>query len=486
MRVTRRLWQLFKLPSTYEPVRTGQKQLPLAVAFDRWKQLWQGNRLQQIQDELIELMLPESNLENHSIKKGQAKVDIGDGNWINEINFEITNDSSAPTKHIVFIHGYGASLGCFARNFQLINQFNDKKENYKIHFLDNLTFGLSSNPKVPNQHVNRWNINRCVPVKLIDPDQPTDRSKLHNKYYKLIKGFEVPPSEFKQYQSYFTPIVKDLESFYTGAIDKWRNLVGLDKIDYLVGHSYGGYWSASYGVRFPDRLNNLILLLPVGVERHVHAVTNDTITEGVMEPSLDTTSYRFLTRLPILPKKQMDQWYWKAPFLPRLLKFLGPWGYRYYYNLWFPKLFKINKLVAKMGGPEKVMKSNNDLVYGRKPEVEKIIDYLFNSITNGTNSDIYIKNLLTPAIVAKWPLMDKYRDYLAAKPKDTFNIHFVYGQYDFMNGEAGSVLADYIKEHPSFDKEVSFSRIPEGGHNLYIDNPWDTNDLIHDIVEKSK
>lgn len=483
MRPTLVRWKGFTLPPTYKPPRSLVKQLPLKLAFDRWLKLLQPQRLQVIQDKLVQFMLPPTNQENDGIKRGQAQVDIGNGEWINEINFTIENLPGAPTKHVVFVHGYGASLGCFARNFQLINRFRGRKCNYTVHFLDNITFGLSSNPKVDNPNLNRWNINRCVDIKLDDPDQPTDTSKLHNKYYKLIKGYLVNPQDFKEYQEYFTPIVKDLETFYTSALDKWRELLGLEKIDYLVGHSYGGYWSASYGVRYPHRLNNLILLSPVGVERHIHAVTNDTITLGEeMTPSLDPTLYKFLTRLPILSKTTMDQWYWKAPFLPRVLKLGGPWGYRYYYDMWYKKLAKINKLVAKHGGAEAVYENHNDLVYGTDKEVLMIIDYLFNSVTNGTNLDIYIKNLLTPAIVSKWPLMDKYRDFLESNPKDKFNIHFVYGQYDFMNGEAGEKLKDYIANHANFDKQALFLRILEGGHNLYIDNPFHTNRLVADIV----
>jgi pimeloyl-ACP methyl ester carboxylesterase len=430
-------------------------------------------------------MLPYTD-ENSKIIRGKANVPLDDeGNYIHELNFQIVNHRDFETKHVVFIHGYGASLGCFARNFQLINKFSDKNFNYKIHFLDNITFGLSSNPKVKNDNVNHWFIKKCPPIKLIDT-KPTVKSQLHNKYYKLIDGYKIDKQEFDDYQKTFIPILKDLEHFYTSAIDNWRKSQNLDKIDYLVGHSFGGYWSASYSLKYPAKLHNLILLSPVGVERHVHSVNNkleeiDDSQTNPIKPSLDPTKFNFLSRYPILSEAHIREWYWKLPFLPRFLKFFGPLGYSIYYKMWFSRLFKINK-VLKSIGDKKTLSNANDLVYGTTKECKLIIEYLFNSITNGTNSDIYVKNLLTPATVSKWPIYDKFETYLSGNPQGSFNIDIVYGQYDFMNGEAGEKLVNLINEQGNH--KTTLHKIREGGHNLYIDNPWDTNQLIHDIVER--
>lgn len=461
------------------------KKLPLSDSFNQWLKSLNSNRLETLQNELIEMMVP-STKENSKITRGQDKIVLDkEGNYINEVNFEIINDPGAETKHIVFIHGYGASLGCFARNFEIINKFRDKKYNYKVHFLDNITFGLSSNPKVDNVQANKWKIQRCPPIKLID-DTPTDKSKLHNKYYKLIQGYQINPQQFIKYQELFTPVLHDLESFYTLAIDNWRIAQGLNKIDYLIGHSFGGYWSASYSLKFPQNLNNLILLSPIGVERHVHAVTNDIIPKfkdesQVLTPSLDPTSYNFLSRYPILPKQHIEAFYWKVPLLPRILKYLGPWGYRYYFDMWYGKLFKINKVKASID--KKSPKALDDTLYGTTKEISLIVDYLFNAITNGSTTDIYVRNLLTPSSVSKYPIYDKFVKYFETNPKTSFNIDFVYGQYDFMNAEAAEKLASLINEKTNHNTRVH--RIAEGGHNLYIDNPWDTNQLIHDLVTKS-
>lgn len=473
----------FVIPKSYNPNRSLLKQLPWNIGFEVWWKSLSPTRLETLQKELVELMISPNLEENAGITTEYKKVHLDEeGNYINEVGFKIINDESKPTKHIVFIHGYGASLGCFARNFQLINKFKgDENFNYHVHFLDNITFGLSSNPKVSNETVQYWRIPPVAKIELID-NEPTDSKKLYRKYYKLIEGYRLDPENFEQYRSYFAPILKDLEEFYCSAIDNWRKNQGIEKIDWLVGHSYGGYWSSSYALRNPDKISSLILLSPVGVERNVHAVTNTNfITNEIQKPSLDPTSYNFLSRLPILSKQQILYWYYRLPFLPRILPYLGPWGAQLYFKMWMSKLYKINKLVAKHGGPEKIFNNHNDLVYGSKKELRLIIEYLYNAITNGSNSDIYTRYVLTTATVSKWPIYDKFVKALDERPNDlNFDFHIMYGQFDFMNSEAGEKLVELLK---SKKKQACYYEISEGGHNLYIDNPFDTNQRIFEIVK---
>lgn len=490
---SRRIWNKtqFRLPGSYKPNKDVIHKLPFVTCLKIWFKSLQPNRLRDLQGELLDYMISSDLQENANIKRVQTQVPINDDKTIfmNEVTLELKQNEGKPTKHVVFIHGYGAALGCFARNFQLINLLNDDKFNYKIHFLDNISFGLSSNPKLESINLTSMTIPKCVSIKLNDPD-PTDPKKLYNKYYKLIDSYDLNVDEFVEYKKKFIPILKDLETYYTSAIDQWRINSGIKKIDYLVGHSYGGYWSGSYAVKYPKNLETLILLSPVGVERHMQAVTNPILYPGgpqkgpvqTLTPSLDPRSFHFLSRLPILSSKHIRNWYYYQPYLPRLLKWLGPWGVSKYYLMWYMKLFKINKLISKQGGAKKVFKSLNDLVYGTNKECHLLIEYLYNNMSKGSVSDIYIKNLLTPSTVSKWPLYDKFTEHFRSTENETtFKMHLIYGQFDFMNSEAGRHLVDQVNTLTK-TKIASYHETDEGGHNLYLDNPFQMNHQLQQII----
>lgn len=66
---------------------------------------------------------------------------------------------------------------------------------------------------------------------------------------------------------------------------EWADRVGLDKFD-LVGHSLGGYLSANFAMRHPDRVANLVLVSPVGLPSHPAA--QNMALESSSEPTVST------------------------------------------------------------------------------------------------------------------------------------------------------------------------------------------------------
>lgn len=470
---------LFQLPADYKSNSRVVKKLPFLKAFNIWWNSLKPGRLEQLQIQLVNLLFPSNSAENAGVTRVFRKVPLDDaGNYINEVSFQVVNSPTYKTKHVVFVHGYGASLGCFARNFHLINRFKGLNHNYKLHFLDNLSFGLSANPKVDS-------INYMRPIPrpdhiAIHDTKPTDVKNLYKKYYKLVDSYDVDVEKSTEYKHKMVPLLNDIERYYIDAIEAWRVNSGIDKIDFLVGHSFGGYWSGSYAVKNADKIDNLVLLSPVGVERHAYAVTAPIPepSSGV-QPTLDPSSFNFLSRYPILSKKTVSWWYFVQPYLPRLLRYLGPWGVDLYYEMWYSRLFAINRVIEKLGGP-KVFSSSNELKYGTNTECRLLIEYLYNSITNGTVSDTHVKYLLTPATTSKWPLIDKF-DSASREDLQKFNTHVIYGQYDFMNSEAGQCLVRRINQDQD-TKVANYHTVAEGGHNLYMQNPFGTNKILEQII----
>lgn len=460
----------------------GPKKYTFFDYLNIWLRSFSPNRLETLHDELTSMMLPKSTFGSINIKNKKVTIDK-EGNYINEFLLEQNNDDNKPTKHVVFLHGYGASAGAFSRNFGIIDMLKDLNCNYKIHFLDNITFGLSSNPKIKSSFF-RPIIKKSPRIKLND-FKPTVKKDLRRRYYKLIDSYEVDVDEFKKYKLEFIPALQELEVFYLKALDSWRHESGIDKIDFLVGHSFGGYWSASYALAHPERISNLILLSPVGMERNAEAVTTpiEQITQQPMKPSLDPTSYQFLSRLPILLREHINKWYHYVPYLPMLAKFMGPWGVSTFYHMRYARLFKVNYVIKHLGGHSSVCKNEPEFLTGSDEECDLLFEYLYNSITCGSHSDIYIKYLLTPSTTSKWPLYDKFVDCPKNASSQLFKLHLVYGEFDFMDTEAGIRLIQqlnscYPKVIPS-----EFHQIPQGGHNLYLDNPFHTNDTLYLIIK---
>ncbi|CAO3617084.1 unnamed protein product [Cunninghamella blakesleeana] len=118
-------------------------------------------------------------------------------------------------KNLVIMHGYGAGLGFFYKNLYALGQV----PGWKVYAADWLGMGRSSRPK--------WTI--------------TKNSK----------------------QSW-DDIVEEVEDHFVESLESWRKSVGLEKMT-LFGHSLGGYFASCYSLKYPERVEKLILVSPAGI-----------------------------------------------------------------------------------------------------------------------------------------------------------------------------------------------------------------------------
>jgi pimeloyl-ACP methyl ester carboxylesterase len=49
------------------------------------------------------------------------------------------------------------------------------------------------------------------------------------------------------------------------SIEKWRTVVGIKSL-IMLGHSFGGYFSAAYALKYPESVEHLLLLDSWGFE----------------------------------------------------------------------------------------------------------------------------------------------------------------------------------------------------------------------------
>lgn len=68
--------------------------------------------------------------------------------------------------------------------------------------------------------------------------------------------------------------VTESENFFIDALEEWRKERKIERMT-LLGHSLGGYMAVAYALKYPGRVNKLILASPVGIPEDPYAVSSD-------------------------------------------------------------------------------------------------------------------------------------------------------------------------------------------------------------------
>ncbi|KIV97267.1 hypothetical protein PV10_01035 [Exophiala mesophila] len=140
----------------------------------------------------------------------------GKNRALNEFSVQRTGEEADHS--LVILHGYGAGLGFFYKNFEPLS----RAPGWQLYALDMLGMGRSSRP----------------PFKI--------RSKTREEQ------------------------ITEAEAWFIDALEEWRIKKNIDKMT-LVGHSMGGYMAVCYALKYPGRLNKLILASPVGIPEDPYA-----------------------------------------------------------------------------------------------------------------------------------------------------------------------------------------------------------------------
>ncbi|KAJ5085899.1 cardiolipin-specific deacylase [Penicillium argentinense] len=147
---------------------------------------------------------------------------------LNEFSVERVGEDT--DQHLVMLHGYGAGLGFFYKNFEPLSRL----KGWQLHALDMLGMGRSTRP-----------------------------------------AFKIKAKERED-------AIREAEAWFIDALEEWRIKRKIDRFT-LLGHSLGGYMAVAYALKYPGHLNKLILASPVGIPEDPYAVT-----AGVSEPSEST------------------------------------------------------------------------------------------------------------------------------------------------------------------------------------------------------
>ncbi|KAK2758191.1 hypothetical protein FQN54_004035 [Arachnomyces sp. PD_36] len=153
----------------------------------------------------------------------------GKNRALNEFSVERVGETTE--QNLVILHGYGAGLGFFYKNFEALS----RAKGWQLYALDMLGMGRSTRPA------------------------------------------------FKMRSKQRQEAITEAEDWFIDALEEWRVKRKIERFT-LLGHSLGGYMAVAYALKYPGRLNKLILASPVGIPEDPYAVTAE-----MPDPSESTT-----------------------------------------------------------------------------------------------------------------------------------------------------------------------------------------------------
>lgn len=349
-------------------------------------------------------------------------IDGSINQWHFHNNLEPINaQNTMITTPTLLVHGYAASSMAFHRNFKTLSK--GIKDLYAIDLPSN---GLSSHiplqkmPSTPN-----------LKYKIIKENQTEGNVNLDEVKVYITQGWKSMDNQWKMVNYY--------EDYFIDAIEEWRKWNHIEKFN-LVGHSFGGYISCKYALKYPNHINRLALLSPLGVERNINSLHN--VANGL--PTLkkgDTVSV-----------SEIDP---TSPYYARTFTIPGV-------------LFRNQLNVLRWAGPigGKLARGFIDKRYANVPN-GTYRDYLYHVFYKsrtpfGSANILALTHLFTRQMNAKDPLLDNCE---ILKPN---KILMAYGDEDWMDRNAGNYMVHFLKK---LGHDANYVEIPHAGHNLFLDNP---------------
>ncbi|PNS16873.1 hypothetical protein CAC42_4837 [Sphaceloma murrayae] len=371
----------------------------------------------------------------------------GKNRFLNEFSVERVGED--PSNNLVMLHGYGAGLGFFYRNFEPLSRL----AGWKLYALDMLGMGRSSRP----------------PFQIAAKDH---QSK-----------------------------ISEAESWFVDSLEEWRVKKGIDRFT-LLGHSLGGYMAVAYALKYPGHLNKLILASPVGIPEDPYAVSaelpepssstlQNEFTQSANDAVAPSAASKTSSDAPP-PRKPLPKWLttlWDANISPfSFVRLSGPLGPRLVSG-WTSRRFS----------------------HLEPDEAQALHDYSYSLFRQRGSGEYALAYVLAPGAFARSPLIRRVqglgRQWLGQhdaptvdgdmnasvkKVKETgLPVVFLYGENDWMDVKGGYAAAEKIKEakvkalEGASEEERSRDNgdakvvvIRKAGHHVYLDSAEHFNEVV--------
>ncbi len=296
---------------------------------------------------------------------------------------ESTGSSKTAPAPLVLLHGYANGALYFYRNLLGLSDYSFAG---KVYALDMLGWGLSSRP--------------------------------HFKI-KTVEGHDQ---------------ISVAEQFFVESLEQWRKAHKLEKIT-LAGHSMGGYMSICYAEKYPQHVDSLILLSPVGV------------------PDDDGGVKARLSEQPL-----------RVRFMVGAVSMLWKYGVT-------PSSFVRGMPEAR--GRNMV----SSYIQRRLPAItcpderEHLTEYLYTNAKLPGSGENCLNKVLEPFAFAKRPTLNRIPNL------NIRNVSFIYGEHDWMDAAAGQnvqQICNRMKKNGTNHNapNVSVWGVKNAGHLLMLEN-WE-------------
>lgn len=448
----------------------------MLTSFKEWFRVSSKGELLEAQRELLLYSIPYFDQANDSGNNATvSQTYLDDKVYLNELAINNFGPSEKADEALLMIHGYGAGLGFFCRNYNSLADV--KNKNIAIYSIDLLGHSLSSRTKFEFADKNfkspkiklHYSDNTESAVKSADDEaayvQETVKAPVQNE--KNIESFDYEnlAKELLKLADATSEVVKNYENYYVESIESWRKRKDIAKIN-LLGHSFGAYLTVSYALKYPEHVNKLILVSPVGVERSVFAISSmkyhglHNITKDI-KPSEDRTSVDHIGRILRVPSFFIRLW--DSGIMPfPVLRGMGPLG-----------VYAASKFTTS-----RYVEGSRDA-----KEVTLLSNYALASFWKQSSTEKSISRILSPIVTARDPVMDKLDRFKVGPLQGQFpKTMWLYGDKDWMDVKAGKIASDTINSQ-KLGGPSSFELVHDSGHNLFLDNPQRFNQLVKQFLD---
>lgn len=381
----------------------------------------------------------------------------GKNRALNEYSVERLDES--PDETLVMLHGYGAGLGFFYKNFEPLTRV----KGWRLYALDMLGMGNSSRP--------------AFRIKAKDPAEK----------------------------------IQEAENFFVDALEEWRKIRKIEKFT-LLGHSLGGYLATAYALKYPGHLNKLILASPVGVPEDPNATSSE-----LPEPQDSTLAQEFTQSQESIVQQDSNVKTTDVSVGNNKTK-QAPKPPRRQLPGWLVWLWDTNAVspfsIVRMGGPlgPRFVSGWTSRRFNHLPpeEATTLHEYSYNLFRQKGSGEFALTYILAPGAYARNPLINRIdevgrqvlkpaSDGQPAKRETGFPIVLMYGDGDWMDVAGGFAAEEKIKarvekaliegteqERKDENGSARVIVVRKAGHHLYLDNPDEFNKYITKELEETR